>query len=131
MESRVEEMSYGYIEEYFAGMGGVGGGMGQPETTAGRIGVVTAQFLLGAIAAGMVSPGEWRKSAAFGGLAAVAAGHIVETIFPFTGVLYYVRGIGMVPVGVGALVGLYHKHVLESEAISTLSWVKKLRTGEE
>lgn len=119
-------MSYGYMEEYFAGTG-----MGQPETTAGRIGVVTAQFLLGAIAAGMVSPGEWKKSAAFGGLAAVAAGHIVETILPFTGMLYYVRGIGMVPVGIGALVGLYHKHVLESEAISTLSWVKKLRTGEE
>jgi hypothetical protein len=104
--------------------------MGQPETAAGRIGVVTAQFVLGAIAAGMVSPGDWRKSAAFGGLAAVAASHVVETIFPFTGVLYYIRGIGMVPVGVGALIGLYHKSVLEGEAVGALRWAKQLRSGE-
>jgi hypothetical protein len=121
-------MSYGYIEEYFAGMGGTG--MGQPETTAGRVGFVAAQFVLGAIAAGMVAPSEWKKSAAFGGLAAVAAAHIVDTIFPLTGALYYVRGIGMLPVGFGALVGLYQKHVLESEAVSTLSWSRQLRTGE-
>lgn len=118
-------MSYGYIEEYFAG------GLGQPETTAGRFGIVTAQFALGGLAAAIVSQADWKKSLMFGGLSAVAACHVVETIFPFTGILYYLRGLLMMPAGIGALVGLYQKGLLESEALSTLSWAKRLRTGEE
>jgi hypothetical protein len=119
-------MSYGYIEEYFAGTG-----MGEPETTAGRLGVVAAQFAIGATTAGMIDPANWKKTAPLGGVAAIAACHLVDTLLPFTGVLYYLRGLLMIPGGVGALIGLYQKKQLEAEAISTLSWAKKLRTGED
>jgi peptidoglycan/LPS O-acetylase OafA/YrhL len=115
-------MSYGYIEEYF--------GMGQPETAVGKLGVFAAQFAIGATAAGMVNPENWKKTAPLGGVAAVAACQLVDTILPFTGVLYYLRGLLMIPGGVGALIGLYQKQQLESEAVGALSWAKRLRTGE-
>jgi peptidoglycan/LPS O-acetylase OafA/YrhL len=115
-------MSYGYIEEYF--------GMGEPETTVGRLGVFAAQFAIGAAAAGAIDPQNWKKTAPLGGVAAVAACHLVDTLLPFTGVFYYLRGLLMVPGGVGALIGLYQKQQLESEAVETLGWAKKLRTGE-
>jgi peptidoglycan/LPS O-acetylase OafA/YrhL len=115
-------MSYGYIEEYF--------GMGEPETTAGKLGVVAAQFAIGAAAAGVVNPENWKKTALIGGVSAVAACHLVDTLLPFTGVLYYLRGLLMVPGGVGALIGLYQKQQLESEAVGALSWARQLRSGE-
>ena len=118
-------MSYGYIEEYFAGTG-----MGEPETTVGRLGIVAAQFALGAAAAGMVNPEGWKKTAPLGGVAAVAACHLVDTLLPFTGVMYYLRGLLMIPGGVGALVGMYQKKQLESEAVGALSWSRQLRAGE-
>lgn len=118
-------MSYGYIEEYFAGTG-----MGEPETTTGRLGVVAAQFIIGAATAGVIDPQNWKKTAPLGGVAAVAACHLVDTLLPFSGVMYYLRGLLMVPGGIGVLIGLYQKRQLESEAVGALSWAKRLRTGE-
>lgn len=115
-------MSYGYIEDSI--------GLGQPETTAGKLGIVAAQFTLGALAAAMVGEKDWKKSAPLGGIAAIAACHLVDTVLPMTGVLYYARGLLMVPAGVGALIGLYQKQQLEAGAIETLSWARQLRTGE-
>jgi len=116
-------MSYGYIEDYL--------GMGQPETTGGKLGVMAAQFALGALAAGAVFQQDWKKAAPYGGVAAVAACYLVDTAIPMTGALYWARALLMIPGGVGALVGLYHKKQLESEALSTISWVRQLSTGRE
>ena len=111
----------GYIEEQ---------GLGQPESMPGKLGVMAAQFVIGASAAGVVAEKDWRKVGPLGGVVAMAACYLADTILPLTGPFYWVRSVFMVPVGAGALIGLYQKRQLESSAVEALSWSRQLRSGE-
>lgn len=103
-------LRHGYIEETI--------GLGQPETTPGKIGVLVAQAVLGAAAASAVSPKDWKTLAPYGGIAAIAACHLVETILPMTGVLYWARSVVMIPGGVGALIGMYQLKQMQKSGVS-------------